>query len=36
MMGGKSKLRFTDSDGTSTDNGVITMDSYAPAIAGAA
>lgn len=36
MMGGKSKLRFTDSEGTVTDNGVITMDSYAPAIVGAA
>ena len=36
MMGGKSKLRFTSSDGVSTDNGVITMDSYAPAVTGAA
>ena len=34
MMGGKAKLRFKDSDGVITDHGVITMDSYAPAVTG--
>ena len=32
-MGGVSKLRFTGSDGTLTDHGVMVMDSYAPAAA---
>ena len=31
MMAGKSKLRFKDVTGTVTDNGVMTVDSYAPA-----
>lgn len=35
LMGGKSKLRFQDSDGNLTDHGVITMDSYAPVPVGA-
>ncbi|MEE8429048.1 MAG: N4-gp56 family major capsid protein [Gammaproteobacteria bacterium] len=34
MMGGKAKLRFKDVLGVATDHGVITMDSYAPAITG--
>lgn len=31
-MGGKAKLRFADADGTVNDHGVITVDSYAPAV----
>lgn len=32
MMGGKAKLRFVDPDGNLTDHGVITIDSYSPAV----
>jgi len=32
FMGGKSKIRFNDIDGVLTDHGVITIDSYAPAV----
>lgn len=31
-MAGQAKLRFDDADGVATDHGVITVDSYAPAV----